>query len=83
KQYDVSDDKMFDLLDQGGELLEEVITLFQENDREVPTLMKITFDPKTHAFNNDIIYEPQYTNHPDRTNVDGFEEWFEEMKKEN
>jgi len=81
KLCEVSDDTAFGLLDEGVECLDEMIRLFQQDNREVPTLMKMTYSPKTGAFNNDILYDPQYSSHPDRSNVNGFEEWFEEMKQ--
>lgn len=81
QRYVVSDDTMFGLLDEGVECLDEMIRLFQQDQREVPTLMKMTYHPKTGAFNNDVLYDPQYSSHPSRTNTDGFEEWFEEMKQ--
>lgn len=80
EQYDLSDDRTFNLLDVGNDLLEETMELFEDDEREVPTLMKMTYKPKTGAFDNDIIYEPQYSNDKDRSNVDGFNEWFEEVK---
>ena len=62
------------------DFLEETSELFEEDNREVPTLMKMVYNPKTGAFDNDISYKKHFSNHPERTEVDGFNEWFEEVK---
>ncbi|HVS95057.1 MAG TPA: hypothetical protein VHE54_01180 [Puia sp.] len=76
KQYDVSDDRMFRLLDQGKDDVRETERLFKEAGREVPTEMRMVYSPKTGAFNNDINYDLHYTNHPTKTISDVFEEWY-------
>jgi hypothetical protein len=80
EEYDLSQDTMFDLLRQGNTLLKETMELFKSDDREVPTLMKMEFHPKTGKFDNDISYELYHSNHATRTNADVFKEWFEEIK---
>jgi len=82
KKYDLSDTRTFSLLNTGNDMLEEVMDLFNEHSRPIPTLMKMTFEPKSGAFNNDISYDLHYSNDDERTNVDGYEEWFEKMKKQ-
>ncbi|WP_320019769.1 immunity protein YezG family protein [Labilibaculum manganireducens] len=78
---DISNSRINDLLRQGTDFLEEVLDLFENDNREVPTLMKMTYEPKTGAFNNDISYELNYSNHKDKTIVDVFKEWFEREKQ--
>jgi hypothetical protein len=80
QKYDDSDARAFAMLRLGTKSLREVSKLFKEDNREVPSLMKMVYSPKTGAFTNDIIYELQYSNDPERTNVDGFQEWFEEIE---
>ena len=80
EQYDLSDERVFKLLELGADFLEETSELFEGDEREVPTLMKMTYSPKTGAFDSDINYDLHYSDHPERTEVDGFEEWFEEIK---
>ena len=81
QQYNISSEQQFALLKLGNRYLEETAHLFVADGREVPTLMKMTYNPKTGHYNNDISYELQYSNDADRTDVEGFEEWFNEMKK--
>jgi hypothetical protein len=68
------------LLKIGTDFLDETSELFENHNREVPTLMKMTYKPKTKTFDNDIHYEKYFSDHLERTEVDGFNEWFEEMK---
>jgi hypothetical protein len=80
KKCDLSDTRTFNLLNTGSDFLEQILDLFEEHNRPVPTLMKMTFEPKSKAFNNDISYDLQYSNDDERTNADGFQEWFEKIK---
>jgi len=68
------------LLKIGTGFLNETSALFEKHNMEVPTLMKMTYKPKTGAFDNDINYDLHHSNHSERTEVDGFNEWFEEIK---
>lgn len=80
-QYDVSDERVFAMLDLGNGYLMEVANLFKNDNREVPTLMKMVYNPKTGSFNNDISYDLHYSNDPERTNVDAYQEWFDEINQ--
>ncbi|GEM_PF-447939 len=82
RKIDISDDTMFKLLGLGCEELDKIIEIFKDDNREVPTLMKITYSPKYNSLNNDIIYEPQYSNTKDKSDVDGFLGWYNEVKLE-
>ncbi|NQY30692.1 MAG: DUF600 domain-containing protein [Flavobacteriaceae bacterium] len=79
-QYDISDDRSFGMLCLGGDTLEEIEELFTEHNREIPTLMKMYYNPKSGEFDNNISYELNYSNHKERTADDGFEDWFKEEK---
>jgi len=68
------------LLKHGVDLARVAGQLFSDYKRDVPTTMKMIYEPKTSSFSNDIGYELQHSNHPDRTEVDGFNEWFEAIK---
>ncbi|WP_273277596.1 hypothetical protein, partial [Roseivirga sp.] len=81
QKCDNSDGRTLMLLRTGTNLLDEVIELFEEFDRQIPTLMKMKYKPKTGQFNNEIIYELQYSNHPQRTSVDVYNDWFEEIER--
>jgi hypothetical protein len=78
-KIDVSSERQQSMLSIGNKYLESISKIFKGDEREVPTLMKMEYHPKTGKFNNDISYDLHYSNHPTRTAVDGFEEWFVEM----
>jgi len=79
EKYNISDQRVFGMLKEGNKLLLNLIQLFNKNSREVPNLMKMVYHPKTGQFNNDLIYEKQYSYDDARTNVDGYQEWFNEL----
>lgn len=76
-----SGERIDSLLSIGNHALMHLADVFIEDNREVPTLLKMIYSPKTGGFDCDIIYEPQYSNHPEWTNVDVFENWYKEVKK--
>jgi len=78
-QYDVGRDKVMNLLEIGIEYLQRINALFKMDGREVPTLLKLTYNPKTGKFNNDISYDLHYSNSNTRHATDVFNEWFAEM----
>lgn len=81
KKYDLSDERVISLLSQGGNYLEEIRFLFKNDKRDVPTLIKIVYFPKTGKFNNDISYNLHYSNHKTWTADDVFNQWVEEIRK--
>ncbi len=81
KKYDLSDDRVISLLRQGGGYLNDVRDLFKHDSREVPTLLKMVYFPKSGKLTNDISYELHYTNHKTWTSDDIFNQWVEEIKK--
>ncbi len=83
QQYDLSSERTFAMLNMGNKYLEETAHLFSDAGREVPTLMKMIFYPKTGKFQNDVSYELQYSNDPEKTSVEDFSNWFEELEKSN
>lgn len=83
QKYDLSSSRTFAMLNLGNKYLEETAKLFSEAGRQVPTLMKMTYYPKTGKFNNDISYDLHYSNDPNRSNVEGFNEWYTESEKAN
>ncbi|NQY30688.1 MAG: hypothetical protein HRT69_14615 [Flavobacteriaceae bacterium] len=80
EQYDVSDERCFGMLELGSGYLENIEKLFKKSERNIPTLLKMFYNPKTGEFNNDISYEFNYLNHEERIAEDGFEEWIIEEK---
>lgn len=81
KKYDIGDEKFYAMADLGYGYLMEVDALFRKAKREVPTLLKLVYFPKTGKFNIDISYELHYTNHKEWTAGDIFNQWVEELKK--
>jgi len=79
QQYDLSSERTFALLKLGTEDLEAIAKLFKEDKREVPTILKMVYSPKTGKFINDISYELHYSNENQKTVTDVFNEWFVEM----
>jgi hypothetical protein len=77
-KFDDSGGKMMGLMKKGVDYLRETAALFTEVRREVPTLMKMDFHPKTGKFNNDISYELFYTG-KDILVDDVFTAWFNEL----
>lgn len=80
KKYDLSDERVFGLLEFGDGCLLKVIGLFNEDDREVPTLLKLTYEPKIGATSTDISYDKHLSIDPPVSNSDGFKKWLEETK---
>jgi hypothetical protein len=79
-QYDTAVKRMMDVLKLGTGDVAEMRALFEEFQGQVPTQMKMIFEPKTDKFDNDISYDLFHSNNSEKTNADIFEEWFEEMK---
>ncbi len=81
QKYDLSDKRYYSFFKLGIGYLEEVRDLFIQDKREVPTLLKMEFYPKTGKFNNNISYDLHYTDHKTKIAEDVFNEWIEEIKK--
>jgi hypothetical protein len=81
-KVDDSSEQQQNLMRTGNKLLLETSTIFREDEREVPTLLKMIYFPKTGKFKCDISYELNYSNHPEWTNVDIFNKWFDEIKSQ-
>lgn len=72
---------IFQLLDIGISDLVKISSLFKDNDREIPTELKVSYNINTHSFNLDISYDrSKEINNTNISNVDLFEEWQNEIK---
>lgn len=78
---DSSPEKLRGLLRTGGNLLMDLSDVFIKDEREVPTLLKMVYSPKTGNFNCDVIYE-QYSKNPDWTNVSAFNNWYKQESEQ-
>ena len=79
RQFDNSSSRIASMLKLGSRELFKTANLFKEFDREVPTLMKMVYHPKTGAFDNDISYELHHSNKADKLEADVFREWYTEL----
>lgn len=56
-KFDVSEEHQTTLLQNGNAIASQIKKCFVEDDREVPTNLKITYEPKTRKFECKIGYE--------------------------
>ena len=76
KQYDISSTRAFDLLNLGNEILMKIEKLFVDYDREIPTILKLVYFPKTGNFESYFGYEKTFSNSTTKTAQDVYEEWY-------
>jgi len=68
------------LLRIGGNALMDLSDVFENDKREVPTLLKMVYLPKTGGFDCNISYEA-YSKQKGWTNVSAFENWRNQEKE--
>ena len=84
KQYDVSEKRVFQLLDIGNDYLDKMEALFTKDEREVPTQIKMIYIPKKEAFDCQISYELHFSQESSTwSNGTVFDNWLEELKEQN
>lgn len=83
KQYDISSEKSFALLELGNQALVRLSEAFKDDNREIPTLIKIIYQPKTGSFACKLSYDLQFSYNESRAFYDVFNEWFEQEKSGN
>ena len=76
KQYDISSTRAFNLLNLGNEILMKIEKLFVDYDREIPTILKLVYFPKTGNFESYFGYEKTFSNSTTKTAQDVYEEWY-------
>ena len=76
KQYDISSTRAFNLLTLGNEILMKIEKLFVDYDREIPTILKLVYFPKTGSFESYFGYEKTFSNSTTKTAQDVYEEWY-------
>ena len=62
KKYDVSPERMFQVLQIIGEDIEEIETLCKEYEKDMPTEMKLIYDAKSGKFKAEYKYDLIHTN---------------------
>jgi len=80
-QYDISNVRAFSLLNLGNELLKKIEYLFKSDNRDVPTMLKLIYYPKTGKLESDFGYEKNFSNSNAKTAQDVYEDWFNDIKK--
>lgn len=83
EKYDVSPERMFQVLQIIGEDIEEIETLCKEYEKDMPTEMKLIYDAKSGKFKAEYKYDLIHTNEDVKTADDFADEWFEEVKNNN
>jgi len=83
EKYDVSPERMFQVLQIIGEDIEEIETLCKEYEKDMPTEMKLIYDAKSGKFKAEYKYDLIHTNEDIKTADDFADEWFEEVKNNN
>ena len=76
KQYDISSTRAFNLLNLGNEILMKIEKLFVDYNREIPTILKLVYFPKTGKFECYSGYEKTFSNSTTKTAQDVYEEWY-------
>jgi len=79
--YNDSEGRILSLLRIGNQTLIAVESLFKAYHKDVPTVLKMIYNPKTKEFDFELLYELQYSNDEVKIAGDVFKDWFEEVKK--
>ena len=77
-EFDVSYDCQEQVLDILNEDIQKIQTLCEKNNKPVPKLMKLVYEPKSKKINADYKYDNQTTD--DISVFDNDDNWFEEEK---
>jgi vacuolar-type H+-ATPase subunit F/Vma7 len=77
--YNVSKERQVAVLNICNDNLRKIKDLCQENNREMPTEMKLIYDVPQNNLKAQYSYEIKYTNDPVKTAGHIFDEWFVEM----
>ncbi|MEI5925395.1 immunity protein YezG family protein [Bacillus sp. GX] len=83
KRYDVSPERMFQVLQIISEDIEGIEMLCKEYEKDMPTEMKLIYDTKSGKFKAEYEYDLIHTNDDIKTADDFADEWFEEVKNNN
>ncbi|MED3398902.1 immunity protein YezG family protein [Bacillus wiedmannii] len=83
KRYDVSPERMFQVLQIISEDIEGIEMLCKEYEKDMPTEMKLIYDTKSGKFKAEYEYDLIHTNDDIKTADDFANEWFEEVKNNN
>ena len=79
-QYDVSSARQRQVSRILIDDIKKMVKLCKENNRDMPTEMKMIFDVKTRKFSAEYSYELMYLKFPDKSAATIAQEWYEEVK---
>ena len=74
-------DRMFQYLDIGIADFKRFITLFQEDNKQAPTQLKLVYDNVNKKAKAQYSYDLFYSNSDTLTDYDIFMEWYNEVKE--
>jgi hypothetical protein len=77
----INDERLSVLLGLGNKCLIAIDALFREFKRDVPTLIKISFEPKNGKFNCNLSYDLQYSYDELKSHFHVYKKWFQEEKE--
>jgi hypothetical protein len=80
-EIDVSEEQQTSLLRIGNEDMLQIIQLFKEYNREIPTQMKLIYDVRAGKLEASYSYDLQFTNLSKSANQ-VFNEWYKELSKQ-
>ncbi|EJQ11815.1 DUF600 domain-containing protein [Bacillus cereus] len=83
ERYDVSPERMFQVLQIISEDIEEIEILCKEYEKDMPTEMKLIYAAQSGKFKAEYKYDLIHTNEDIKTADDFADEWFEEVKNNN
>ncbi len=82
-RYDVSSKRQMNLMEIINDDIEKLYKLCQEYEKDMPTEIKLVYDLTKNSLKAEYRYDLMYSNDPEKFADDIFEEWFEEVKREN
>ncbi|MYL60101.1 immunity protein YezG family protein [Virgibacillus halodenitrificans] len=80
ERYNVSSERQFMVLDILNEDIEKIKELCLDNEKDMPTEMKLVYDVKSGKFKAEYKYDLVYTNHETKTARQIADEWFDELQ---
>lgn len=80
-KYDVSIQRQKGAISIINEDIKAIKELCQQNQREMPTQIKLTYDILTNKLNADYSYELTFSNDKNKTAYDVLEEWYMSEKE--
>lgn len=81
EKFDLSMDRMFDMLDLGTEDAEALKDVFEKYDEEVPKSVKLYYHPKTESFEAKLGYDVLFTDDAEKTAGSVFDDWLNELRE--